>query len=309
MIAFVFPGQGSQYVGMGSDVAEQYPVAAAVIEQADELLGMEISRLMREGPAEELTATEVAQPALLTHSVAVLRVLEAQGLQPDVVAGHSLGEYSALVAAGALDFESALQLVQHRGELMAEDGQRVGGMMAAIIGLEGEKVNDVVAEASSGEEVVVVANYNCPGQVVVSGAVPAVERACELAKQRRAKGSIALKVSGAFHSPLMTGTAEQFSEYLHQAGISDARIPIVSNVDATVRSDASGIVQALAQQINHSIHWEESVRRMIDMGAKVFVEVGPKRVLSKMIRRIDNTVGAMDTSDGPAIEAVIAELA
>jgi len=308
MIAFIFPGQGSQYVGMGADVAEQYPAAAAVIEQADAVLGIELSRLMREGPAEELTATEVAQPALLTHSVAVLRVLEAQGLQPDVVAGHSLGEYSALVAAGALDFESALQLVRHRGELMAEDGRRVGGTMAAIIGLEGEKVRDVVAEASSGEEVVIVANYNCPGQVVVSGAVSAVQRACELAKQRGAKGTITLKVSGAFHSSLMTGTAERFGEYLHQAGISDARVPIVSNVDATARSDASGIVQALARQINHSIHWEESVRRMIEMGVEVFVEVGPKRVLTRMMDKIDDTVKAMGTSDGEAIEEVVAKL-
>jgi len=309
MIAFIFPGQGSQYVGMGTDVAKQYPAAAAVIEQADAVLDIELSRLMREGPAAELTATEVAQPALLTHSVAVLRVLEAQGLQPDVVAGHSLGEYSALVAAGTLDFENALRLVRRRGELMAEDGQRVGGTMAAIISLDRENVEAVVEEAGSADQVLVVANYNCPGQVVVSGAVSAVERACELAKQRGAKGSIALKVSGAFHSPLMTGTAERFGEYLHLAGISDARLPIVSNVDATARSDASGIVQALARQINHSIRWEESVRRMIDMGAEVFVEVGPKRVLTKMIRRIDDTVEAMDTSDGEAIEEVVTKLA
>lgn len=308
MIAFIFPGQGSQYVGMGTDVVEQYPAAAAVIEQADAVLDIELSRLMREGPAEELTATEVAQPALLTHSVAVLRVLEAQGLQPDVVAGHSLGEYSALVAAGALDFENALQLVRHRGELMAQDGRRVGGTMAAIIGLDQEKVEAVVEEAGSGQ-VLVVANYNCPGQVVISGVVSAVERACELAKQRGAKGSIALKVSGAFHSPLMTGTAKRFGEYLPQAGISDACVPVVANVDATARSDASGIVQALARQINHSIRWEESVRRMIDMGAEVFVEVGPRRVLSKMIRRIDDIVEAMDTSDKEAIEEVVTKLA
>ena len=308
MIAFIFPGQGSQYVGMGTDVVEQYPAAAAVIEQADAVLDIELSRLMREGPAEELTATEVAQPALLTHSVAVLRVLEAQGLQPDVVAGHSLGEYSALVAAGALDFESALQLVRHRGELMAEDGRRVGGTMAAIIGLEGEEVEAVVEEAGS-SQVIVVANYNCPGQVVISGVVSAVERACELAKKRGAKGSIALKVSGAFHSPLMTGTAKRFGEYLPQADISDARVPVVSNVDAVARSDASGIVQALARQINHSIRWEESVRRMIDMGAEVFVEVGPRRVLSKMIRRIADIVEAMDTSDREAIKEVVTKLA
>jgi len=308
MIAFIFPGQGSQYVGMGVDVAEQYPEAAAVIEQADAVLGMKLSLLMREGPAEELMATEVAQPALLTHSVAVLRVLQGQGLQPDVVAGHSLGEYSALVAADALDFESALQLVRRRGELMAEDGRRVGGTMAAIIGLERETVEAVVEEAGGGQ-VLVAANYNCPGQVVISGTVSAVEQACELAKQRGAKGSIALKVSGAFHSPLMRGTAQRFGEYLHRAGISDARVPIVSNVDATARSDASGITQALARQIDHGIYWEESVHRMIDMGSEVFVEVGPKRVLTKMMDKIDDTVEAMDTSGVQAIEQVLAKLA
>ena len=309
MIAFVFPGQGSQYIGMGTDVAEQYPAAAAVIKQADAVLEIEISRAMAEGPAEELTATEVAQPALLTHSVAVLRVLEAHGVQPDMTAGHSLGEYSALVAAGALDFESALRLVRHRGELMAEDGRRVGGTMVAIIGLDGEKIEAIVAETGSADQALAVANYNCPGQVVVSGAVSAVRRACELAKQRGAKGSIALKVSGAFHSPLMTGTAERFGEYLHQAGISDAHVPIVSNVDATARSDASSIVQALQRQINHSIRWEESVRRMIDMGAEVFVEVGAKRVLTGMMGRIDDTVEAMDTSNVEAIEEVVTKLA
>ncbi len=309
MIAFIFPGQGSQYVGMGADVAEQYPVAAAVIEQVDAVLDIELSRLMGEGPTEELTATEVAQPALLTHSVAVLRVLEAHGVRPGVTAGHSLGEYSALVAAGALGFENALRLVRRRGELMAADGRRIGGTMAAIIGLEKERVEAIVEEAGSADQVLIVANYNCPGQVVVSGAVSAVQRACELAKQWGAKGSIALKVSGAFHSPLMTGTAERLGEYLHQAGISDARVPIVSNVDAAARSDAAGIVQALQRQINHSVRWEESVRRMIDIGAEVFVEVGPRRVLTGMMGRIDTTVEAMDTSDGEALEEVVTKLA
>jgi len=166
-----------------------------------------------------------------------------------------------------------------------------------------------VVDEAGDSQVLVVANYNCPGQVVVSGAVSAVRRACELAKQQGARGSIALKVSGAFHSPLMTGTAERFGEYLHQAGISDARVPIVSNVDAIARCDASGIVQALARQINHSIRWEESIRRMIGMGVEVFVEVGPKRVLTGMIGRIDDAVEAMDTSDREAIEEVVTKIA
>ena len=306
MIAFIFPGQGAQHVGMGVDIAERYRAAAAVYEQADQLLGLALSRLMAEGPSEQLTATEVAQPALLTHSVAVLRVLEAQGLQPDVVAGHSLGEYSALVAAGALDFESALQLVRQRGLLMAQDGKRIGGTMAAIIGLAPHQVEDVINQAACDGEVLVVANYNCPGQVVISGTMTAVEQAQQLAKEAGARATIALKVSGAFHSPLMATTAQRFGKHLQAAGINDAQLPVVSNVDATERTDAPSLVNALEQQIDHSILWEKSVRRMIQMGARRFIEVGPKRVLTKMMGRIDQSVEAIDTGDVEAVEAAVA---
>ena len=305
MIAFIFPGQGSQYVGMGADVAEQYPSAAEVIEQADAVLDIELSRLMREGPAEELTATEVAQPALLTHSVAVLRVLEAKGLQPDVVAGHSLGEYSALVAAEALDFPTALRLVRRRGELMAEDGKRIGGMMAAIIGLDPRKVETVVAEAAGEGETVIVANYNCPGQLVISGTAEGVKRAVALAKEAGARGSIPLHVSGAFHSALMATTAQRLGEYLAAAAISDARVPLVSNADAVARTDVQGLTDALARQIDHSVLWQSSMRTMIEMGADTFVEVGPKQVLTKMMARIDRSVTALDTGDVDSLAATI----
>ncbi len=306
MIAFIFPGQGSQHVGMGAELVAHYPVAAQTVGQADEVLGFALSRLMFEGPAEELTATEVTQPALLTHSVATLRVLQEHGLGPDVVAGHSLGEYSALVACGAVDFETALRLVRRRGELMAEDGRRAEGTMAAIIGLEAGQVNVVVAEAVREEEVVVVANYNCPGQVVIAGTTSGVKRACELAKEAGARGSIPLQVSVASHSPLMASTAQRFGEYLAQARITDAEIPLVSNVDAVARTDAQGIAAALAQQIDHSVLWEKSVRTMMAMGVERFLEVGAKQILTKMMPRIARGVTALATSDVSSLQATIA---
>ncbi len=308
MIAFIFPGQGSQHVGMGAELVARYSAAAQVIEQADELLGFQLSQLMFEGPADELTATEVAQPALLAHSVATLRVLEEHNLHPDVVAGHSLGEYSALVAAEALDFPAALRLVRRRGELMAEDGKRIGGTMAAIIGLAPERIDEVVAEAAREGETVVVANYNCPGQVVVSGTADAVKRAAALAKQAGARGSIPLKVSGAFHSALMATTAQRLGQYLAAASITEARVPLVSNVDAVARTDAPGITEALGRQIDHSVLWEKSVGTMIERGADTFVEVGPQQVLTKMTPRIDNSVTALDTADASSLGAAIASL-
>ncbi len=308
MIAFIFPGQGSQHVGMGADLVARYPVAAQTIEQADELLGFELSGLMFDGPADELTATEVAQPALLAHSVATLRVLEAHGLRPDIVAGHSLGEYSALVAAEALDFPSALRLVRRRGELMAEDGKRIGGMMAAIIGLDPHRVEEVVAEAAGKEETVVVANYNCPGQLVISGTVAGVKRAAALAKEAGARGSIPLKVSGAFHSALMATTAQRLGEYLAAAAISDARVPLVSNADAVARTDAPGMTEALGRQIDHSVLWQSSVQTMIEMGADTILEGGPKQVLTKRMARIDRSVTALDTGDVDSLAAEIAHL-
>ncbi len=308
MIAFIFSGQGSQHVGMGADLVAGYPSAAAIVEQADEVLGFELSRLMFEGPAGQLIATEVTQPAVLTHSVATLRVLEERGVRPDIVAGHSVGEYSALVASGALEFERALRLVRQRGELMAEDGARIGGTMAAIIGLPSTEVAAVVEEVTREGEPVAMANYNCPGQVVVSGTVPGVERARVLAREAGARGSMPLKVSGAFHSPLVRTTAQRFREYLANAGIEEAQMPLVSNVDAVARTDAAGITRALAQQIDHSVLWEKCMRTMIQWGADTFVEVGPQRVLTKMMARIDEDVTALDTSGVSSLEGTIASL-
>ncbi len=308
MIGFIFPGQASQFIGMGAELADTYPAAAEVIQQADDILGFALSELMFNGPSEKLTATEVAQPALLTHSVATWRVLADNGLRPDMVAGHSLGEYSALVAAGSLDFPAALRLVRQRGLLMAEAGNQVGGTMAAIIGLAAEQVEQVVARAAQEGNVVVVANYNCPGQIVISGAEAGVERAAELAKEAGARGSMPIKVSGAFHSPLMASVAQQLDKYLQAVPIRQAQIPVVSNVDAVVHRDGDAIRSALSRQLTNSVLWEKSIRTMIAAGIDTFVEVGPKAVLTGMMRRISPDAQSLATSEVADIQQVITQL-
>jgi [acyl-carrier-protein] S-malonyltransferase len=296
-LAFLFPGQGSQFVGMAADLAEAYPLVADTLAEADEFLGREVAlgRLMREGPAEALTATEVAQPAILTHSVAILRLLHEAGVAPAMVAGHSLGEYSAVLAAGALEFPEAVRLVRARGLVMAEAGAQAGGSMSAVLGLDDATVAQVVAEAQQ-VGTVVVANYNSPGQVVISGEAVAVRRAEELARAAGARGVMPLKVSGAFHSPLMAPAGERLRVLLEQTPLEDALVPLVSNVDATARQDAGEIRQALARQITGSVRWTESVRRMVDAGVEIFVEVGPGEVLTKLMKRIAPEAEVLSTS-------------
>ncbi len=286
MIGFIFPGQASQFVGMGAELAGTYPVAAEVIGQADDTLGFGLSDLMFRGPGAELTATEVAQPALL-------------------VAGHSLGEYSALVAAGALDFAEALSLVRQRGLLMAEAGREVGGTMAAVIGSDAKRVEESVEQAVQEGHTVVVANYNCPGQIVISGTETGVGRVRQLAKEAGARGSIPIEVSGAFHSPLMEPVAAQFAEYLQVALITDAQVPVVCNVDAVAHTEAKSIKNALVQQLTNSVLWEKSIRTMMAGGVDTFVEVGPKDVLTKMMKRIAPEVQALATSEPTDIERVL----
>lgn len=309
MIGFIFPGQASQFVGMGAELAATYAAAAEVVQRADNILGFALSELMFHGPSSKLTATEVAQPALLTHGVATLRVLEGNGLRPDMVAGHSLGEYSALVAAGSLHFAEALKLVQQRGLLMAEAGRQVGGTMAAIIGLDAEPVEAAVRQAAQEGNVVVVANYNCPGQIVISGTETGVKRTRQLAKEAGARGSIPIKVSGAFHSPLMEPVAAQLAEYLQAAPLADATVPVVCNVAAVARTGAEPIKNALIQQLTNSVLWEKSIRTMIAAGVDTFVEVGPKDVLTKMLRRIAPEVQALSTSEPADIDKVLQQVA
>jgi [acyl-carrier-protein] S-malonyltransferase len=293
--ALVFPGQGSQYVGMGHDIYEGSAAARAVFEQADAALGFALTHLCFEGPEEALTTTENAQPALLTVSTALLAALaEREGKDPvtsrplhlysaSYVAGHSLGEYSALVAAGALDFVSALRLVRRRGELMAAANQ---GGMAAIIGLDEGPLEQICREVSTVQAPVVIANYNSPGQLVISGASQALEHACTLAKQRGAKRALPLKVSAAFHSPLMRAAASGLAEAVAAADVADARVPLVSNVTAEPLVEAAAIRHELVAQVTAAVRWIASVRRMAADGVDTFVEVGPGSVLSGLIKRI-----------------------
>jgi [acyl-carrier-protein] S-malonyltransferase len=287
--AFIFPGQGSQYVGMGKDLVAAYACARELYEKADETLGIPISRISFEGDAETLTATKNAQPALLIHSVVVSRILrEEGGIEPSIVAGHSLGEYSALVSAGAVDEMDALMIVRRRGELMFEAGLREPGTMAAIIGLERPDVEGVCRDASSGQ-IVVVANVNAPGQIVISGHTKAVERAMAAAQARGAKKVIPLNVSGAFHSPLVASAQRELVEYIESFEFGDARVGVVCNADAKVITKREEIVDALSRQLTSPVLWSDSMRVLCAQWGGPVLEVGPGRVLAGLLKRIDGT--------------------
>ena len=283
--AILFPGQGSQSVGMGRDVSARFAGAEPIWQTANEILGYDLKQLCYDGPDDELKNTLHAQPALLTvgviHYQAAKNELDAQ-----MTAGHSLGEYTALVAAGALSFEAAVQLVKRRAELMARAPE---GAMAALIGLPDEKLDGVIQSASVGGEIV-VANYNSPGQVVVSGAPAAIEWAIENAKAQGAKIAVKLPVSGAFHSPLMAHAGREMSELIDAAPFQDARIPVFQNTTANPAMEASELKAALRGQMTGAVRWSDCVRHMIASGADEFVELGPGRVLTGLVKRIDKTV-------------------
>lgn len=282
-IAFVFPGQGSQYVGMGKDLNEQSSTAQELFREADTILNVPLSRLCFEGPEEELRQTKNTQPAIFLHSVAL--AISYRGPRGAMAAGHSLGEYSALVYAGALTWEDGLRLVRLRGELMQQAGVDRPGTMAAIIGLDPKTVVHACEKASEAG-VVQAANFNSPGQIVISGSVPGVRRAMELAKERGAKLVKELPVSGAFHSPLMESAQEGLKEALENTPIRDASIPVYANVTAQPIRDAEGIRRLLLRQLTSPVRWEESVVVMAADGASTFVEIGPGKVLQGLIKRI-----------------------
>ena len=301
----MFPGQGSQFVGMGRDLRDAFPSVRALYEEADEILGAPLSRVCFEGPEDELVKTVNTQPAIYLHSIAVLRLLEERGHRPEAVAGHSLGEYSACVAAGAIEHRDALRLVRRRGELMFQAGLERPGAMAAVLGLSEGALEEALAEARAAGTVV-AANLNSPGQVVISGDPPAVEKAMETARARGAKRAMRLPVSGAFHSPLMRPAAEGLRAALAEVPIRDAAVPVFGNATAAPARDAARIREALEAQLVSPVRWEESVRAMRAAGVMQFLEVGPGKVLRGLVRNIDREVAVESIGDPASLEAFAA---
>ena len=322
---FVFPGQGSQYVGMGRDLYETYAEARALFDEADGTLGFSLSRLCFEGPKEELDDTINTQPAILAMSVACFKALgtryKVQGkgrenleprtlnLEPAFVAGHSMGEYTALVAAGALDFADGLRLVRERGHVMKEAGELNPGAMAAIIGLDAGTLQEICQEASFQlpVSIVQIANYNAPGQIVISGHKEALERAMELAKERGARRVIPLAVSIASHSPLMQPAADAFASIVAQVDFHQPRVPVVANVTAAPITTVAEIRKELVEQLTSTVRWVESIQYMIAQGVTTFVEIGPKNVLTGLIRRIDKSVRVMNVENVEGAKAFLEE--
>ena len=294
-VAYVFPGQGSQSTGMGLDLYDSYPSAKAVFDEADASLGFPLSRICFEGPDEELTKTHNVQPAILAVSIACLKAIGEDAIvnfpSPTFVAGHSLGEYTALVAAGALGLADAVLLVRERGRLMYKAGLKNPGSMLAVIGLDEETVKDI--SLHSGTE---ISNINCPGQIVISGATQALAEADKLARARGARVLIPLKVSGAFHSALMEPVTAEFSKIVSNVRFQPPSIPVISNVTARPLTDADSIKEELVKQLRNCIQWQGSVEYMVHSGGTIFYEIGPGRVLSGLIRRINSELQTFNIS-------------
>ena len=306
-VAFLFPGQGSQYPGMGRELVENFACARRVFEEADAALGFPLSKRCFEGPAEELQLTANTQPAILTVSVAAAEVLREKGVRADFAAGHSLGEYSALVVAGALRLSDALCLVRKRGQYMQEAVPVGQGAMAALLGLDPEIPEQVCQEAAQGE-VVTPANFNSPGQVVIAGHAGAVARAVELAKKRGAKRAIMLNVSAPFHCALMKPAAERLARDLDAAGIADAQISVVNNVDAREVHSAAEVRDGLKRQVTSPVRWEQSMRYLREKGVELFIEVGPGKVLTGLLRQIDREANCLQVEDLATLNGTLAWL-
>lgn len=296
MKAYVFPGQGAQYTGMGQDLYNNSPVAHELFEKANEILGFEITKIMFEGSADELKQTKVTQPAIFLHSVILSKVL-GDKFQPEMTAGHSLGEFSALVAAGALSFEDGLKLVSKRAQAMQKACEAQPSTMAAIVGMADEIVEQVCAEV---EGIVVAANYNCPGQLVISGAVDAVNQACELLKAKGAKRALILPVGGAFHSPLMEPAREELAAAIEATNIHKPVCPVFQNVDAKPQTDPQLIKQNLIAQLTGPVRWTQTVKNMVAEGATSFTELGPGKVLQGLVSKVDNSVETCGYDKYPA---------
>ena len=307
-LAFLFPGQGSQYPGMGRDLAEKYPESRAVFDEADAALGFSIFKLCCDGTEDALKQTENTQPAILTVSIAAYRALEKRGITPDFAAGHSLGEYSAVVAAGGLDFAEAVKIVRGRGRYMKEAVPAGEGAMAAILGLPPSEVAEVCKKAAGGD-VVSPANLNSLEQTVISGGAAAVKRAVEIASQSGAKRAVMLPVSAPFHSAMMAPAQERLEADLRAANFHALKFPVVTNVDAEAVTTGDEAREALIRQVTHPVRWLDSIHEMIDAGVTIFVEVGPGKVLSGLLRQIDRSIRAFNVEDSAGLEAALEKIA
>lgn len=303
-IGFLFPGQGSQAIGMGKELVEKYAAARDIFARADQALDFNLTNLIFFGPEEELRKTTNTQPAILTASIAALAVLEQEGLKPDMVAGHSLGEYSALVAAGVITFEDAVQLVRKRGAFMQEAVPLGEGSMAAIMGLERNVVVDICQQASN-VGIVQAVNFNCPGQIVIAGAVKAVEKAAEMLKAAGAKRAIMLPVSAPFHCTMMKPAADNLGRELAKVKFNDAKIPVVANINAQIMTGKDVIKAALVEQAASPVVWEDCMQRMVQEGIRNFVEVGPGKVLSGFIKKIAKDAVILNVEDLASLEKTL----
>jgi len=306
-IAFVFPGQGAQYVGMGKEFVDNYPVAKEVYTKASQALGYDMEEMCFNGTEEILKKTENTQPAILTASVAMYEVLKSKGISPQGVAGLSLGEYSALVVTGTLEFESAVQVVRNRGKYMQEAVPEGVGTMAAVLGLEKSLVEEACREGSDAG-VVEAVNYNCPGQLVIAGEVKAVERAVELCKEKGAKKAVVLPVSAPFHTSLLKGAGERLAIKLDEVSYSEMHYPVYANVTGHKLDSHEEVKGRLIEQVSSPVLWEDSVLNMIEAGFDTFIEVGPGKALSKFIKKISREVTILNVEDETSLEKTLGKL-